>query len=102
MNFYMFFKLKSAVKKRVINIGTSNKHIDYMIENDWIDAEINDSTTFDSDPIPFYLGPAVVTVKGIKEYYKVRNSWFKWITTSAIAIASVCATIAGVLIKILS
>lgn len=102
MNFYMFFKLRSAVKNEEIKIGTSNKDIDYMINNDWIDPHINDTSSLNLEPLPFYLGTAEVTDKGIKEYYKVRNSWLKWGVTSAIAIASVCATLAGVLLKVLS
>lgn len=93
MNFYMFLKLRSAVKNEVINIGTSDEHIDYMIDKNWLEPDIYQSTRFNDDPIPLLLGTAKVTKKGRNQYYKVRN---KWIIPP---ISTICVTIIVTLIK---
>ncbi|KKI55449.1 hypothetical protein UF72_0675 [Staphylococcus equorum subsp. equorum] len=97
MNIYMFFKLRTAVRNNIINIGTSNEHIDSMIKKDWLEPDVYQSTRFNDDPIPLLLGTAKITEEGKEQYLKVRNEWFKYIVTIVIAIAGVCGTLAGVL-----
>ncbi|MEB7507146.1 hypothetical protein [Staphylococcus xylosus] len=75
----MFFKLRKALKKDKILLTNEYKHLDFMVENEWIVGEIIDYKEID-DPVvpmllPVYSGYVSITPKGKEQYYSVRNKW---------------------------
>lgn len=100
MNFYMYHKLRTALKRGVVDVGLVDRNVDYMVNKNWLKLDMLDSSRFtDYEPIPFPKGTAKITEEGKEQYLKVRNEWIKYIVTIVIAIVGVCGTLAGVLLS---
>lgn len=88
MNFYMYRKLRTALKRGEVDVGLVDKNVDYMVSKNWLKLDMLDSSRFtDYDPIVFPKGTAKITHEGKEQYYKTRNKWiFAPITTICIAV----------------
>ncbi|MCM3071713.1 hypothetical protein M3559_03480 [Staphylococcus equorum] len=76
MNFYMYRKLRTALKRGEVDVGLVDKNVDYMVNKNWLKLDMLDSSRFtDYDPIPFPKGTAKITDEGKEQYYKTRNKW---------------------------
>lgn len=65
MNFYMYRKLRTALKRGVVDVGLVDRNVDYMVNKNWLKLDMLDSSRFtDYDPIPFPKGTAKITDEG--------------------------------------
>ncbi|MBE9421022.1 hypothetical protein K2V50_07110 [Staphylococcus epidermidis] len=81
------------------------KHFEYMLSKNWIvptivyyNTDLNEDTPL---MIPQYSDYVEATKEGEEKYYSVKDFWIKWILIFIFSFFGACATIIGILIKLL-
>ncbi|CUY00571.1 hypothetical protein SETU_00608 [Staphylococcus epidermidis] len=81
------------------------KHFEYMLSKNWIvptivyyNTDLNEDTPL---MIPQYSDYVEATKEGEEKYYSVKDFWIKWIVIFIFSFFGACATIIGILIKLL-
>lgn len=97
MNMRIFFLLRKAIKKAKIFIPETHKDFQYIMRKRWLIA-VDKETTYEESYIGRfkkirYTGRLSITDEGRDEYYKVRNSWIKWILGTVISVSIAFASL---------
>lgn len=81
------------------------KHFEYMLSKNWIvptivyyNTDLNEDTPL---MIPQYSDYVETTKEGEEKYYSVKDFWIKWILIFIFSFFGACATVIGILIKLL-
>ncbi|MCG1196044.1 hypothetical protein K4P14_08315 [Staphylococcus epidermidis] len=81
------------------------KHFEYMLSKNWIVPTIVYYNTDLNEDTPLmilqYSDYVEATKEGEEKYYSVKDFWIKWILIFIFSFFGACATIIGILIKLL-